>query len=181
MYCTVPFDSPIVPTTHSYSTNVVWTGNRGTGTSSYRAYDRGHEIRAAGKPPLFCSADPKFLGDRARYNPEELLVAALSSCHMLWYLHLAADNGIVVTDYRDDANGVMVETAGGGGRFTEVTLRPIVTAREPVDRALAERLHERAHHLCYIASSVSFPVGCRPTLVVVPAEQTASTPQADGA
>lgn len=170
-----------MPTKHSYSTQVVWTGNRGSGTSSYRAYDRAHEIRSPGKPPLFCSSDPKFLGDRGRYNPEELLVAALSSCHMLWYLHLAADNGIVVIDYRDDASGTMFETSDGGGRFSEVTLRPVVTAIGPVDAALAESLHHRAHDLCYIASSVAFPVGCEPELIVRPADAPVPTAQADGA
>jgi organic hydroperoxide reductase OsmC/OhrA len=171
---------PAKPTTHSYRTHVVWTGNRGSGTSTYRAYDRAHEIRAAGKPTLLCSADPTFLGDRGRYNPEELLVASLSSCHMLWYLHLAADNGIVVVDYRDDATGTMVETRDGGGRFTEVTLHPVVTARGPVDEQLVERLHDRAHELCYVASSVAFPVGCKPKLVLAD-DAIVSSPQADGA
>jgi organic hydroperoxide reductase OsmC/OhrA len=170
-----------VPIKHSYSTQVVWTGNRGSGTSSYRAYDRAHEIRSPGKPPMFCSADPKFLGDRGRYNPEELLVAALSSCHMLWYLHLAADNGIVVVDYRDDASGTMLETSEGGGKFSEVTLHPVVTAIGTVDTALAEALHDRAHNLCYIASSVAFPVGCKAELIVRPADALTPTAQADGA
>lgn len=155
-----------MPTTHSYLTQVVWTGNRGSGTSTYRAYDRAHEIRCAGKPPLHCSSEPSFLGDRSRYNPEELLVASLSACHMLWYLHLAADNGIVVVDYRDDATGTMVETRGGGGKFTEVTLHPVVTVKGGVDEELVARLHERAHELCYIASSVAFPVSCDSQLVV---------------
>jgi len=171
---------PTKPTTHSYATHVVWTGNRGSGTSTYRAYDRAHEIRAPGKPTLLCSSEPTFLGDRERYNPEELLVASLSACHMLWYLHLAADNGIVVVDYRDDATGTMVETRDGGGKFTGVTLRPVVTAREPVDEQLAARLHDRAHELCYIASSVAFPVGCEPKLVRASGTSMAS-PQADGA
>ncbi len=144
---------------------VAWTGNRGSGTSSYRAYDRAHEIRAPGKSPLLCSSDPTFLGDRSRYNPEELLVASLSACHMLWYLHLAADNGIVVVDYHDDATGTMVETRNGGGTFTEVTLHPVVTVAGAVDEALVAHLHERAHELCYIASSVAFPVRCDARLV----------------
>jgi len=171
---------PTKPTTHSYVTHVVWTGNRGSGTSAYRDYDRAHEIRAAGKPTLLCSADPTFRGDRERYNPEELLVASLSSCHMLWYLHLAADNGIVVVDYRDDATGTMVETPDGGGKFTDVTLHPVVTVRGTVDEQLADRLHHRAHELCYVASSVAFPVGCEPKLVLS-AEATVASPQADGA
>lgn len=171
---------PTKPTTHSYLTQVVWTGNRGSGTSAYRAYDRAHEIRSAGKPALMCSSEPSFLGDRSRYNPEELLVASLSACHMLWYLHLAADNGIVVVDYRDEATGTMVETPDGAGKFTEVTLHPMVTARAPVDEQLAARLHDRAHDLCYIASSVAFPVGCEPKLVVT-SHIAMATPQADGA
>jgi organic hydroperoxide reductase OsmC/OhrA len=171
-----------VPTTHSYLTQIVWTGNRGTGTSAYRAYDRAHEIRSTGKPPLLCSSEPAFLGDRSRYNPEELLVASLSACHMLWYLHLAADNGIVVVDYRDDATGTMVETRDGGGKFTEVTLHPVVTVQGRVDAELVARLHDRAHELCYIAGSVAFPVSCDPRLVAS-AETTPSAPvpQADGA
>ena len=171
---------PAKETTHSYSMQVVWTGNRGSGTSTYRAYDRAHEIRSPGKPALMCSSEPTFLGDRARYNPEELLVAALSGCHMLWYLHLAADNGIVVVDYRDDATGTMVEARDGGGKFTEVTLNPVVTARAPVDEQLAARLHDRAHELCYIASSVVFPVGCKPKLVVE-SDTVVASAQADGA
>jgi organic hydroperoxide reductase OsmC/OhrA len=171
-----------VPTTHSYLTQIVWTGNRGTGTSTYRAYDRAHEIRSSGKPPLLCSSEPAFLGDRSRYNPEELLVASLSACHMLWYLHLAADNGIVVVDYRDDATGTMVETRDGGGKFTEVTLHPVVTVQGRVDEDRAARLHDRAHELCYIASSVAFPVGCEPRLVANAATPPPSpVPQADGA
>ena len=171
---------PAKPTTHSYRTHVVWTGNRGSGTSAYRAYDRAHEIRSPGKPPLLCSSEPAFRGDRARYNPEELLVAALSACHMLWYLHLAADNGIVVVEYRDNPTGTMLETDDGGGRFTEVTLHPTVVARAPVDETLAARLHDRAHELCYIAGSVAFPVGCEPRLVLS-AESPTATAQADGA
>lgn len=181
MECTRRTLSGLLVPTHSYATQVLWTGNRGTGTSGYRAYDRAHEIRAAGKPPLFCSSDPAFRGDRSRYNPEELLVAALSSCHMLSYLHLAADNGVVVLDYRDDARGTMVETSNGGGKFSDVTLHPIVTARGPVDERLVESLHHRAHDLCFVASSVAFPVRCEPTLVVAPPEPVGSTPQADGA
>ncbi len=165
---------------HSYLTQVVWTGNRGSGTSAYRAYDRAHEIRSPGKPTLMCSSEPAFLGDRGRYNPEELLVASLSACHMLWYLHLAADNGIVVVDYRDDATGTMAETPDGGGKFTEVTLHPVVTARGPVYERLVALLHHRAHDLCYIASSVAFPVGCEPKLVLA-AETLTASPQADGA
>ena len=149
---------------HSYSLSVRWTGNSGAGTSGFRNYKRDHEISAPGKPPIPASSDPAFRGDKARYNPEELLVASLSACHMLWYLHLCADVGIVVTEYHDDASGAMAETKDGGGHFTQVTLRPVVKVAGQVDPELARRLHEQAHHLCFIANSVNFPVLCEPSL-----------------
>ena len=149
---------------HSYSVNVRWTGNTGTGTSGFRDYKRDHEITAPGKPRIPASSDPAFRGDPARYNPEELLVASLSECHMLWYLHLCADAGVVVSEYHDDATGAMVETEDGGGHFTQVTLRPAVKVAGAVDPELARRLHEQAHHLCFIANSVNFPVLCEPSL-----------------
>jgi len=151
---------------HSYSINVRWTGNTGTGTSGFREYRRDHEISASGKPSIPASSDPNFRGDKARYNPEELLVASLSACHMLWYLHLCADAGIVVAEYHDDAIGEMIETDDGGGRFTQVTLRPVVKVTGAVDSELARRLHEQAHHLCFIANSVNFPVLCEPSFEV---------------
>ena len=146
---------------HTYTTQLVWTGNRGAGTSGYGAYDRAHEVKAAGKPALPLSSDPHFRGDRARHNPEELLVAALSSCHMLWYLHLAAEAGVVVTAYEDSAEGVMDEAADGSGRFSRVTLRPRVHCAPDADTALALALHERAHAKCFIANSVNFELQCQ--------------------
>ena len=153
--------------THRYQVEVTWTGNRGEGTGHYRAYERAHEVRAGDKPPILGSSDPAFRGDPSRYNPEELLVAALSQCHMLWYLHLAADAGVVVVAYVDAAEGTMREDRpGGGGRFTEVVLRPRVTvaAADMTDKAAG--LHDRAHELCFIASSVNFPVRHEPTTTV---------------
>jgi organic hydroperoxide reductase OsmC/OhrA len=141
---------------------VTWTGNLGLGTSGYRDYARSHEIAAAGKPAILGSSDPQFRGDARRWNPEELLVASISACHKLWYLHLAAEAGIVVTDYVDAAEGTMEETADGGGRFTAVTLRPHVTLARGGDRARAAALHETAHAKCFIAASVNFPVRCEP-------------------
>jgi organic hydroperoxide reductase OsmC/OhrA len=143
---------------HQYAVSVAWTGNDGSGTQSYRSYRRDHEISAAGKPVIPGSSDPAFRGDRARYNPEELLVASLSSCHMLWYLHLCAVNGIVVLDYRDEADGTMQEEEDGGGAFVHVVLKPRVTIASGGDRAKALALHEEAHHLCFIARSVRFAV-----------------------
>ena len=153
---------------HTYHIQMNWTGNLGTGTSGYRNYARDHEIKAAGKPAIPGSSDPKFRGDASRYNPEELLVAALSTCHLLWYLHLCADSKIVVTAYADSAAGTMMETEDGGGRFTEVILRPEVTVAPGSDTELAAKLHEKAHHLCFIANSVNFPVHCEPTILTAP-------------
>lgn len=151
---------------HQYTTRVEWTGNRGEGTSGYRNYERTHEISIPGKPVIPGSADPAFRGDRARYNPEDLLVSSLSACHMLWYLHLCADAGIVVTSYVDDATGTMVEAEGTGGHFAEVVLRPTVTVRTGADVERAIGLHDRAHGLCFIANSVNFPVRCEARVTV---------------
>lgn len=148
--------------THHYPIQMRWTGNTGQGTRDYRGYERAHEYVVDGKPVIPGSSDPAFRGDRTRYNPEELLVMSLSSCHMLWYLHLCAEHKIVVVDYADAADGTMVETADTGGHFTEVVLRPSVTLAPGSNTELAESLHERAHHLCYIANSVNFPVRCEP-------------------
>lgn len=147
---------------HHYPVHMKWTGNTGTGTRDYRGYERAHEYSAHGKPVIPGSSDPAFRGDAARYNPEELLVMSLSSCHMLWFLHLAAMAGVVVTAYEDDASGTMVETADTGGHFVEVVLRPKVVFENEGDRARAAELHERAHHLCFVANSVNFPVRCEP-------------------
>lgn len=147
---------------HFYPTRMTWTGNTGTGTSHYRAYDRTHEYSVPGKPVIPGSSDPAFRGDGTRYNPEELLVMSLSSCHMLWYLHLCAEAGVVVTGYVDDAVGTLVEVKETGGHFTEAVLRPLVTLQAGSDAALAAQLHERAHHLCFVANSVNFPVRIEP-------------------
>jgi organic hydroperoxide reductase OsmC/OhrA len=149
---------------HHYEIQVTWTGNLGSGTSDYRSYNRDHEVSAPGKPVLLGSSDPAFRGDRTRYNPEDLLVASLSTCHMLWYLHLCSSSGIVVTGYRDDARGTMVETDDHVGHFTEVVLKPVVTVAAGADHEVALNLHVAAHHRCYIANSVKFPVLCQPEI-----------------
>ena len=153
-------------TTHRYSLSMTWTGNTGAGTTDYRSYQRAHEIVAPGKPTIPASSDPSFRGDSTRYNPEEMLVASLSSCHMLWYLHLATNVGIVVTAYRDEPIGTMQEAADGSGSFTEVMLRPTVTVRAGANPIVAGELHHRAHAMCFIANSVNFPVQCEPQLEV---------------
>lgn len=145
---------------HRYSLTLDWTGNRGNGTSGYRDYDRGHRLSAAGKLPIAGSSDPAFLGDAAAWNPEELLVASLVACHQLWFLHLAAEAGVIVTAYRDEPLGEMTEAADGGGQFTRVILRPCVDVDGAVEWDVITALHERAHQLCFIARSVNFPVLC---------------------
>ena len=151
---------------HRFEVQTTWTGNSGQGTADYRAYRRDHEITVAKKTlPIPCSSDAAFRGDASRYNPEELLVASLSACHMLWMLHLCADAGIVVTAYSDQACGTMVENEDGSGQFTEVTLRPVLTVADAGRTADAQALHARAHERCFIANSVNFPVRCEPTVL----------------
>jgi organic hydroperoxide reductase OsmC/OhrA len=134
----------------------------GTGTSGYQDYARCHEISSAEKSTIPGSSDPAFRGDRTRWNPEELLVASLSACHKLWYLHLCAEAGVVVENYADEAVGVMEESADGGGQFIEVILRPRVELASGSDQAKAHSLHHDAHAKCFIARSVNFPVKCEP-------------------
>ncbi|HEY3429600.1 MAG TPA: OsmC family protein [Cyclobacteriaceae bacterium] len=147
---------------HQYKTTVTWTGNKGSGTSDYRAYERGHIISVDGKTDILCSSDPAFRGDKTKYNPEDILVGSLSGCHMLWYLHLCAENGVVVTNYTDHATGVMAENSDGSGQFTEVTLSPQVTVKDSSMIAKANALHEKANAMCFIARSVNFPVHHKP-------------------
>jgi len=151
--------------THEYTTTLKWTGNRGTGTSDYRAYSRDHEIAGPSKTvTLPGSSDAHFRGDRARYNPEDLLVASLSACHMLSYLHLCAVNHVVVTAYEDDAIGALAENSDGSGEFTAVTLRPRITITPESDAAKALELHHDAGKLCFIARGVNFPVRHEPVI-----------------
>jgi organic hydroperoxide reductase OsmC/OhrA len=150
---------------HKYQITNRWTGNLGTGTSTYRAYSRSCELSAAGKSaPIAGSSDPMYRGDRTRYNPEELLLSALSACHMLWVLHLCADAGIVITGYVDDAVGEMAEHSDGSGEFTRVVLRPRIVITDAARIAEAVAIHERAHHVCAIARSVNFTVDVEPAV-----------------
>jgi organic hydroperoxide reductase OsmC/OhrA len=160
---------------HTYSTDLTWTGAGATGTTSYTSYSRDHEVRIGTKPPLLGSSDPAFRGDRDRFSPEELLVASLSQCHLLWFLHLAAAAGIVVVGYEDRATGTMRVEAAGHGQFTEVVLHPRVTISTSAhladgsavtDGALAD-VHHKAHEHCFISRSVNFPVRIEPVPVRV--------------
>ncbi|MBC7566795.1 MAG: OsmC family protein [Pedobacter sp.] len=143
---------------HQYTTNLVWTGNKGSGTMDYRSYERSYVISIALKPDILGSSDSAFMGDKTRHNPEDLLVSSISSCHMLWYLHLCSQNGIVVLDYKDEAIGKMTEVESGSGHFTEVKLFPIVTITDESQIQLAKSLHENANKMCFIANSCNFPV-----------------------
>jgi len=158
---------------HSYTVDVTWTGAGETGTTSYTAYSRDHDVVVPGRPVLLGSADPAFRGDPTRHSPEQLFVAALSQCHLLWFLHLAARDGVVVVGYSDEAVGTMRVESAGAGQFTEVLLRPRVTVRagttdderdaRPVTDARLAAVHKRAHEHCFIARSVNFPVLLEPT------------------
>jgi len=143
---------------HQYKATITWTGNKGSGTSSYRDFERAHEIAVEGKSVIPASSDPAFRGDKTRYNPEELFLASISSCHMLWYLHLCSEAGVVVIDYVDNATGIMLEEANGSGRFTAVTLYPqvTVTANSMIEKA--NELHHKANEYCFIANSCNFPI-----------------------
>lgn len=149
---------------HRYSVQVSWTGNTGDGTRTYRGYERAHDIDAEAKPTIAGSSDPAFRGDSSRWNPEDLLVASLSACHKLWYLGLCSQAGIVVTAYRDNAEGVMVEEANGAGQFISVVLRPEVTISAGSDEEKALNLHHEAHAMCFIARSVNFSVSNEPRI-----------------
>ena len=151
---------------HRYVVRSTWTGNRGSGTSGYRDYDRSVTLEIDGKPSIAASSDKPFRGDPGRWNPEDLLLAALSECHLLSYLHACVQAGVVVVDYRDEASGLMVEDGRGGGRFTEVVLRPHVTVADASMTDAATAAHAKANEWCFIANSVNFPVRHEPTVEV---------------
>lgn len=149
-------------TLHHYNTKITWTGNKGNGTSGYAEYDRNHLIQAGNKVGIEASSDPHFRGNDARYNPEELFISSIASCHMLWYLHLCADNGIIVKSYVDNPYGVMQTFADGSGNFSEMILNPSVEVAEASMIALALDLHQSAHKMCFLANSVNFEIFIEP-------------------
>lgn len=151
---------------HQYRTDLVWTGNKGSGTMDYRSYDRSYVISVHNKADIQGSSDSAFMGDKSKHNPEDLLVSSLSSCHMLWYLHLCSQNGIVILDYKDTATGKMAEEPGGSGRFTEVVLHPVVIINNPDHVEKANALHAEANKMCFIANSCNFPVKHEPECIV---------------
>lgn len=151
---------------HNYKLTAEWTGNTGEGTKNVRTYDRSHTVSIQGKPELFLTTDNPAVGDKTKLNPEDLLVSAISSCHMLSYLYLCSMDGIVVTAYTDHATGVMIEHASGGGNFKEVVLNPLVVVANERMVEKAIELHHKAHDICYIANSVNFEVKCNPSCKV---------------
>ncbi len=151
---------------HHYETSLTWTGNTGEGTKSPSSYEKSYDIEVPGKSIIAGSSDPAFRGDPTRYNPEDLLVASLSACHMLWYLSLSAKAKIVVTSYVDRAEGTMVEGESGSGRFTSVVLRPEITIAAGTDLDRAHAIHHDAHAMCFVANSVNFPVTAEPVFTV---------------
>lgn len=148
---------------HHYSVTIKWTGNKGTGTDHYRSYERSHTIAIENKPDILSSSDPSSRGDKTKHNPEDLLVSSVSACHMLWYLHLCADAGVVVVDYTDNATGIMNNSSNGSGRFTKVTLNPVVIVAQDSMISKANELHKKANELCPIANSLNFPLRQNPT------------------
>jgi len=151
---------------HQYTAAICWTGNRGTGTSAYRAYERSWDVETPGKPVIHCSNDPLLGGDPTRHNPEDLLLASLSSCHMLWYLHLCAVAGVVVEAYRDEPLGIGEVAPDGSGRFLSATLRPQIRISAASDPQKAREIHGEIHKYCFIARSVNFPVTCEPKIEI---------------
>lgn len=149
---------------HRYATRIIWTGDRGSGTSSYTSYGRDYRVLVDGKPELLGSADVAFRGEPDRHNPEDLFLAAVAACHMLSYLSLCARQGVRVLSYEDEASGTLVLHPEGGGRFDAIVLNPVVVIAEGSDEALALRLHDEAHRRCFIANSCSVPIRHRPTV-----------------
>lgn len=153
---------------HRYRVTARWTGDRGTGTSGYRDYDRSVTLQADGRPDLEASSDRAFRGDATRWNPEDMLLAALAQCHLLSYLHACVQAGVVVRSYRDEATAIMREDGHGGGAFVEAVLRPTVEVADDAMTAAALAAHEQAHRWCFIAASVAFPVRIEPAVAIAP-------------
>lgn len=150
---------------HFYSTNIIWTGNKGAGTQNYLSYERSYSVASDNKPFIACSSDPAFKGDKSKYNPEELFVASISSCHMLWYLHLCAESGIIVEEYNDSPKGIMHEFENGSGCFNEVILNPKVKIKDKKMEDKALLIHHKAHQFCFIANSCNFPIIINATII----------------
>ena len=152
---------------HHYHTAIEWTGNKGAGTTGYTDYERSHVVRVENKVPLDASSDPHFRGDATKHNPEDLFLASIASCHMLWYLHLCADQGIIVTAYIDKAYGLMQTAANGSGQFRKIVMHPEVTVAEEQMKDQAHRLHHQAHEMCFLSNSVNFEIVIEPQINIL--------------
>lgn len=152
---------------HQYKSKVIWTGNTGESTKNYRSYQRNYTISVDGKADILGSSDPAFLGNPELHNPEDLLLASVSSCHLLWYLHLCSVNKILVLGYEDFAEGTMIENENGSGRFNEITLKPriVVAEKEMIEKAVG--LHKKANEYCFIANSLNFEVKHQPQITYI--------------
>lgn len=150
---------------HTYNAAIKWTGNKGQGTRDYLSYERNYTVVIDGKQDILCSSDPAFQGDKTKHNPEELFLASIASCHMLWYLHLCSDAGVVVIHYSDNVTGTLQEAEDGSGYFTEVILYPDVTVSDKAMIDTANNLHKKANELCFIANSCNFPIHHQPTCI----------------
>lgn len=151
---------------HHYTVAVEWTGNMGLGTENYEVYERSHNVQVEGKPLLECSSDTPFRGDAGKYNPEDFFVSSLATCHMLWFLHICADNDVVVHSYTDKAEGTMVVSPDAPGHFASVILNPVVGVAEEWMLAKAKELHAIAHQKCFIANSCNFPIEVKPSSII---------------
>lgn len=150
---------------HTYKTTVEWTGNKGSGTYDYRSYSRSHTIQIEGKADILGSSDSSFRGEKSKHNPEDMFVASISACHMLWYLHLCAEAGVIVLKYADHAEGKMIVDQSGGGSFNNVTLRPSIEITKESSLTKAQEAHIKAHELCFIANSCNFDILVEPIIV----------------
>lgn len=150
---------------HDFISKVVWTGNRGEGTKSYNGYDRTWDMAVDGKEVVHCSNDPLLGGDPSKYNPEDILISALSSCHMLWYLHLCSNAKVTVLSYEDNAVGIGESEPSGKGRFIKAILKPTIIITHDSDADKALQLHDEIHQYCFIARSVNFEVEYEPTIL----------------
>jgi len=158
------------PNEHRFESRLIWTGAAKGPTVDYATYSRECRVEFPGKPAIMLSSAAVFRGDPVLHDPEDLLVAALSTCHFLSYVALCARRGVHVTAYEDEAVGVMSRPPEAKTfRFTDVLLKPRVTIASDSDAELARALHEKAHEECFIAASVNFPVRHEATILLATA------------
>lgn len=156
-------------TAHRYVAEVSWQRAADEAFTDNR-YSRRHQLRFDGGSEVRGSSSPLSvtvpMSDPSAVDPEEMFVASVAACHMLWFLSIAAKQGYVVDSYRDAAAGVMTRNAAGKLWISSVTLRPEVTfsgVTKPTAQRL-EQLHHSAHSECFIANSVKSEVRCEPVL-----------------